>query len=396
MEIWRRELYLAHHGILGMKWGRRQGPPYPLDAQDHSAAEKKAGWRKSLDGGSGEESKPKKRLTKGPPAGNIKSEKTKKHIPKFYSEEPEWTPITDSDDQKPKEMPNKDVSKGKDIAKKALLAIGLYAAYTVATDYAMKKAFGIDNSSTLSPSSPLTPATIANARDVVLGLVQRNANTPITSLGKTFSNAKEFANHVESIHNNTISHEKKLFDNAVWHGALSKDQRNAIKAYSGNDEWLSYNGMNKLLRFGEEKIPEKYRDTVKKLTKDCEEALNKSRLDEDAISYRGVPLHTLNKMFGGDFTGKLTKENAEKLLETKFTEKAFYSSAIDESSSFHGVKITTIIPKGMKAMYIAPVSKFPGEKELLVQRGTSFAVKDFTTDAAGMIIALTIEAFKQP
>ena len=40
---------LEHHGILGQKWGRKMGPPYPLDASDHSAAEKKAGWRQSLD-----------------------------------------------------------------------------------------------------------------------------------------------------------------------------------------------------------------------------------------------------------------------------------------------------------------------------------------------------------
>lgn len=46
-----REVFLAHHGILGQKWGRKNGPPYPLDASDHSAAEIKAGWRKSLDGG---------------------------------------------------------------------------------------------------------------------------------------------------------------------------------------------------------------------------------------------------------------------------------------------------------------------------------------------------------
>lgn len=39
---------LSHHGILGQKWGRKNGPPYPLGSSDHSASEKKAGWRKSL------------------------------------------------------------------------------------------------------------------------------------------------------------------------------------------------------------------------------------------------------------------------------------------------------------------------------------------------------------
>lgn len=43
---WRN--YLEHHGILGMKWGVQNGPPYPLGASDHSASEKKAGWRDGL------------------------------------------------------------------------------------------------------------------------------------------------------------------------------------------------------------------------------------------------------------------------------------------------------------------------------------------------------------
>lgn len=48
---------LEHHGIFGMRWGKRNGPPYPLSPEDHSASEKKAGWRKSLDNKTDEDNK---------------------------------------------------------------------------------------------------------------------------------------------------------------------------------------------------------------------------------------------------------------------------------------------------------------------------------------------------
>ena len=46
--IYTEHEYLAHHGVDKQKWGHRNGPPYPLSDGSHSASEKKAGWRKSL------------------------------------------------------------------------------------------------------------------------------------------------------------------------------------------------------------------------------------------------------------------------------------------------------------------------------------------------------------
>lgn len=61
--------YLAHHQILGAKWGKKNGPPYPLGSGDHSAAEKKAasaaGVKVGKDSGKGSienvKTKPKKK-----------------------------------------------------------------------------------------------------------------------------------------------------------------------------------------------------------------------------------------------------------------------------------------------------------------------------------------------
>lgn len=53
MEAWRQDLYrtqLVHHGIKGQQWGKKNGPPYPLDPEDHSAHEEKMNWQESIEG----------------------------------------------------------------------------------------------------------------------------------------------------------------------------------------------------------------------------------------------------------------------------------------------------------------------------------------------------------
>ena len=46
--IKRSQEYLEHHGILKQKWGVRHGPPYPLNYEDHSPAQKKANPKSDL------------------------------------------------------------------------------------------------------------------------------------------------------------------------------------------------------------------------------------------------------------------------------------------------------------------------------------------------------------
>ncbi len=67
----------AHHGILGQKWGDKNGPPYPLDPGDHSAKEKKAGWVKSLKNYHAEKKKKKQRQKALEKARVAKAEKAK-------------------------------------------------------------------------------------------------------------------------------------------------------------------------------------------------------------------------------------------------------------------------------------------------------------------------------
>lgn len=167
MEYWKQELY--HHGILGMRWGRRNGPPYPLGASDHSVSERKAGWRKSLGGGRNTESYAyKKKIAKQQKKDRDKKiqsryDRTIERIEKPYKRgqalsDKDYAREERADDKarsawkESKEQYKKDVkeaklnrtdkekliSAGKIAAGVALTAIGSYAAYKAYQQYGIR------------------------------------------------------------------------------------------------------------------------------------------------------------------------------------------------------------------------------------------------------------------
>ena len=349
MEPWRQELY--HHGIKGQKWGVRNGPPYPLGASDHSASEKRAGWRKSLSRPESDSVK-REKVSRSEISGNINH---------------------------PNKMSSYDVEKGKALAKKALIAIGVTAAVGVGVAIAVKA------------------AKKGKVEEIVKGLIQRNADVSIESLGQTFSSPKDFANRIDELNRRTQELEKdgKLFDSSYWQ-SLSEDQRKAVKEYTSG----GYMGMNELLRNGAGGFSQAGLDGARKLIKDCAEAIEGCALQEDAVTYRQVSKHALNKMLGFDITSTpLTEKTATGILGLTFLDKGFYSSAVGGANTLwfsSDVKITTILPKGTKAMYLEPITNNGDELEMLVQRGTRFAVKDFTTNDSGIINGLIVEAVSQP
>lgn len=64
--------YLAHHGIKGMHWGKRNGPPYPLGYSSHTAEQKRKNPKALIDGN--ENTNPKKSKFKNQNGSKKKSD----------------------------------------------------------------------------------------------------------------------------------------------------------------------------------------------------------------------------------------------------------------------------------------------------------------------------------
>jgi hypothetical protein len=85
----------------------------------------------------------------------------------------------------------------------------------------------------------------------------------------------------------------------------------------------------------------------------------------------------------------------QSMIGTRLTEKAFMSTGTSQSSAWSGINLEVCLPAGSKAMYVDPISHYKGEYEVLVQRNSTFEVKEVKTDSMGYITGLVLMLVEQ-
>lgn len=147
-------------------------------------------------------------------------------------------------------------------------------------------------------------------------------------------------------------------DSEGWIQKLSEEEKRALKKYTYNSGDKKpnrfYERLNAMLR-GE--LPEEKR--LKEYAETISGALNKNRLKQDIIAYRGMDIDPTN----GAEAGSL------------FAPEQFFSSSVIDTRSFDAkYKFILFVKKGSKAAYIEKLSYFPAQRELLLDKDCIYRV----------------------
>ena len=172
-----------------------------------------------------------------------------------------------------------------------------------------------------------------------------------------------------------------------WLATLTSTQRGAVVSYTGS----AYEAMNDYLRANGAYDAS---DRTKQLIKQCQAALKKASLPEEVIVRRGSRYNMLKEL-GID----VSEANKDKLVGGIVQDFGFLSTSPDPSGGFSsGIEYVIKIPEGSQAMYVAPISRFYNERELLVNCGGKFMVDDVEFDSHGDVkrIYMTLKNLKGP
>lgn len=186
-------------------------------------------------------------------------------------------------------------------------------------------------------------------------------------------------------------HIKKNFSQDLWDNVLSANERDGIRTYTSN----YYKQMNKALKDGSYSRLDKNSKLAKAID-NATSGLKKTLLAEDTLVYRGMGYDDALSAWTGIPVDKLSDEAVQKsLIGSRLTEKAFMSTGTTAGSAWSGIRLEVYLPKGTQAMYVDPISNYRGEYEILVQRNSTFEVKDVKTDSYGHIKSLVLVLVEQ-
>lgn len=217
-----------------------------------------------------------------------------------------------------------------------------------------------------------TKAKVVQAQQAAQQAVQQSQATGTPTPGTvTFDDAKKNVKKFSSDTEALKYHRNHNFHRDFWDNDLSANERQGIVDYTGSD----YATMNRTLRDDKYNSLSKISGLRKKID-GATSALEKSTIADDVTLWRGMgSKNTLARSLNvsGSDLSQMVSDGS--IVGRTLTEKGFSSTGVIESSGWDKeVFLEIIAPAGTKGMYVAPISNFKSENELLLQRNTTYEI----------------------
>lgn len=158
-----------------------------------------------------------------------------------------------------------------------------------------------------------------------------------------------------------------------WLKLITSAQRDGVEIYTGS----AYEEMNEYLRGLSSSISSSRKQSIK----DCTEALARASLPQETIVRRGSGYNMLREL-GVDFS----PDNKSAVIGATVVDKGFVSTSPASGGGFSGsIEYVIKLPEGSQAMYVAPISRYSSEQELLINRGGRYLIEDVEYNSYGEV-----------
>jgi len=146
---------------------------------------------------------------------------------------------------------------------------------------------------------------------------------------------------------------------------LTQDEETAVLNYTGSQSTVTN-------RYFREQSTEP-NEAVEDLSSQLDTILNRNKLTEDVMVYRGAGFHAI----GGEMAQAILQGDSDKFIGAEITDLGYMSTSLGATSMFQGdVTFQIKAPKGTKGMYLEKHTATRGEHEVLLPRATTLKVQE--------------------